>query len=140
SDDVLLVDLASGAVLDTVDLVASGDVPDDYNRDAGDSTEIPEPEQIVLVRQAGGLFAVFPLQESHAAMAYRITDDDRLVFDSGQPVGIDWMRERNGLTRSLIGPGGIAARPEVGLFLVANEREGSLTWLRSAASMYAECP
>ena len=140
TDDVITVDLASGAILHTVDLVASGHIPPEYNRDTGGPDEVHEPEQVALFDRSGARFALIPLQESHAAIAYRLEADGTLVFDSIAPVGIDYLAEASGRSRSRIGPEGIAARPDVGLFLVAAEREGSLTLLRSAASMYAECP
>lgn len=138
-DEIITVDIETGAVLFRVDLVASGHVPPGYNRDPGEE-DVHEPEQIVLVDHFGAKIAVVPLQESHAAIAYRVEDDGALVFDSIAPVGVDYLLEEGGLGRSRIGPEGIAARADIGLFLVAAEREGSLTLLRSTASMYAECP
>ena len=140
TDDVITVDLATGGLVDVVDLVGSGVIPPEYNRDAGDTEDVHEPEQVLLVRHRGARFAAIPLQESHAAIVFRLEDDATLVFDSIAPVGVDYLAEASGRFRSRIGPEGIAARPDVGLFLVAAEREGSLTLLRSAASMYAECP
>jgi DNA-binding beta-propeller fold protein YncE len=140
TDDVITVSLGTGGILHTIDLVSSGHVPPEYNRDTGDPVEVHEPEQVVLLHHRGARFAVIPLQESHAALAYRLEDDGTLVFDSIAPVGVDYLAEASGRGRSRIGPEGIAARPDVGLFLVGAEREGSLTLLRSAASMYAECP
>lgn len=140
TDDIVVVSLATDSIASVIDVVASGDVPDDYNRDVGDSNEIHEPEQIVLTQHEGATFALVPLQESHAVLAYRLRDDGTLIFDSVAPVGVEWMAELGGLGRSRIGPEGIDARVDAGLFLVANERESSLTLLRSAASTYGECP
>lgn len=140
SDDVVLVDLAAEAVVDRVDLVVSGDVPDRYNRDEGDSIEIHEPEQIEMIDHRGVTFAVFPLQESHVLMAYRVSPEGTLALDSTAPSGLGWMDELDGTGRSRIGPEGIAVRADVGLFLVANEREGTLTLFKSADATHGPCP
>lgn len=140
TDDFVVVDLATRTIVDRVDLVLSGDVPADYNRDTGDSTEVHEPEQVALFTYRGATFATFPLQESHVLMGYRIAEDGTLSFDSTAPTGVGWMDELGGHAMSRIRPEGVAARPEAGLFLVANEREGSLTLIETADATYGECP
>jgi hypothetical protein len=140
TDDLAVIDLATGALVQRVDLVTGGFVPPEYNRDAGDADEQHEPEQMTLVRHLGARFVLFPLQESHAAMAFRLPDDAMLVFDSIAPVGVGYGLEMGGRGRSRVGPEGIAVRQDVGLVLVASERESSITLLRTAASRYGECP
>ena len=140
SDDVVLVDLETESVVDRVDLVLSGDVPDRYNRDTDDVVEVHEPEQLEMFDYRGVTFAVFPLQESHVLMSYRVSPEGTLSLDSTAPTGIGWMDELDGTERSRIGPEGLAVRSDVGLFLVANEREGTLTLIRSGDATHGACP
>jgi hypothetical protein len=135
ADAVASVDSATGAVLHVHGIRDSGDVPEWYARAEGPAC-VHEPEDLVLVRHQGAVFALFPLQESHALMAYEVADDGAFRFDSIAPSGTGW---RTGDGR-LVRPEGVAADPRAGLFLTANERERSVTLFRSTATVFVEEP
>jgi len=112
----------------------SDDVPSRFNRDWRADSRMHEPEQMAFVGSQDDLFLVVALQESHALIAYRF-DEGKLEFDSIAAVGLAPESEAFGRGGSRIGPEGVAATidPDTGraLFLTANEREGSVTFLRS---------
>ncbi len=135
-DSLAIVDMATHELI-AVHSVRPN-VPLDFNRDLRKDIRHHEPEQVALVQSGGEEFVVMTLQESHAIIAYRIDIDEQqvVVFDSIQPVGIGFRAELGGTVKSKIRPEGLAARtdPATGrsLFLVASEGEGSVTLLRSA--------
>ncbi len=141
-DRLAIVDIANRTVVQDYDILAAGDVPGDYPSDTRTEPRADlEPEQLVFFRQRGALFIVVTLQESNAAIAYRVDETTgALTFDSidrlgVQPLAVDPL---NG--RGTIRAEGIAVNPRAGLFLTANEGEGSVTLLRSAATMPRDCP
>ena len=138
-DTLIVFDIAARAVAAEYLVTGSGDVPDEYNRDEGKVTKVHEPEQVTFLRSQGALFTLFALQESHSAIAYRIQDDGTPVFDSIAPVGVDWQAEMDGREKSDIGPEGLAAHGGSGLVLTANEREGSITLLKTASTAAQAC-
>jgi hypothetical protein len=135
ADGIASIDIASREILHVYEIRGSGDVPDTYSRGSG-PTCVHEPEDLVLVRHQGATFAVFPLQESHALMAYAVGDDGNFRFDSIAPSGTGWITGDGRLVR----PEGVAADARAGLFLTANERERSVTLFRSAATAFVEEP
>jgi DNA-binding beta-propeller fold protein YncE len=140
TDDIVIFDTESKTILDNYDLPSSGDVPDEFNRDDRAAIRIYEPEQVTFATSQGALFVVFSLQESHSVIAYRVADDGSLTFDSIAPVGVNWMAEEGGRVASLIGPEGVAWKDTAGMVLVAQEREGSVTLLRTSQVDYTDCP
>jgi DNA-binding beta-propeller fold protein YncE len=135
ADSYLVVDLETHALLD---LHAIGDdVPSDYHRDERQARRQLEPEQVAFVRLQGADFLVGTLQETGAAISYRLEADGQLTFDSIQPVGFDWAAEQHSAGEGQIRPEGISVIGDFGsggraLVLTANEREGSVTLLRSS--------
>lgn len=129
-DSFSFLGLPAGNVINTYSIRGSGDVPERYNRDDRGSTKKHEPEECAIMAVAERLYAVFALQESHAVIAYDITDPMAPAFEDITEVGIDWAAEANGRGKSDIGPEGLAARD--GLILVASEREGSLSLVQAS--------
>lgn len=138
-DALAVFDLEAGEVVSEYVIRNSGDVPDSYNRDESDSTHLHEPEGTVVFRSQGQLFVATSLQESHALVAYRLSDAGELSFDSITQSGIGWPAEEDGRVKSEVGPEGLAVHPG-GMMLVANEREGSITLFRTGAAESRVCP
>jgi uncharacterized protein YjiK len=132
-DGLAVLDLSTDSIANVYTIRGSGDVPDDYNRDEDASDKIHEPESIVTFEQGGRTFVGVALQESHAVAIYSIDEDGNLEFDSIAPTG-DYESEEAGRTKSSVGTEGLAYNAETGVFIAANEREGSLTMLTSSAS------
>lgn len=132
-DALAVVNLADDSVESVYTIRDSGDVPSHYNRDEEASNKIHEPESIVTFEQGSVTFVAVALQESHAVAVYSMDESGELSFDSIAPTGA-YESEDGGRTKSDIGPEGLAYDPEQGVFIAANEREGSLTLLTSSAA------
>lgn len=133
-DALLIVDVQSRAILARHPI--GPDVPSSYNRDERKVLRQHEPEQVEFVESQGAWFVLLTLQESSAAIAYRVTPAGEVTFDSIQPVGFGYVDEVGGSAASIVGPEGMSALPDFRgtgrtLMITANEREGSLTLLRS---------
>ncbi len=138
-DSLTVIEMASGAIISEHVIRNSGDVPDSYNRDDGDTDHVHEPEGVVLFRESGQLFAGVALQESHAVLLYRLSDVGELSFDSIAQSGIDWAAEEGGRVKSAIGPEGLTVHRASGMLLSANEREGSVTLFRTSQTLAQVC-
>jgi len=140
SDSFTIISLPEGNILHRYEIYAQhkSDVPDSYNRDERDIDKRFEPEEAVLVRQQGTLFALIALQESHAVIAYNLEDPARPVLAHIAPVGLSWQAEAGGRGKSAIGPEGLTFNVATGVAFTANEREGSITMLASETTI--ACP
>lgn len=144
TDELMVLDLDATppAITHRYDIVASGDVPDEYNRDERDIPfEIHEPEQVTFLRSQGALFAVYTYQQSNAVAAYLLDETTgTLTLDSITQVGFAWMMQINGREGGDVEPEGISSHPISGLLLTANEDEGSISLLRTGATSARSCP
>lgn len=140
ADAFAVLELPGGDVMTTYSIRNSGDVPSSYNRDEGGSTKWHEPEEVVLMRQGGALFAYLALQESHAVIAYNMTQPAAPVFDSIAHAGLLWEDEVGGTDKSVVGSEGLAGSEGTGILFSANERESSLTMYKTAFSAGCAAP
>jgi hypothetical protein len=138
-DSLALVSVPGGELVTEHRIAGSGDVPDEYNRDESDIVRMHEPEGLAVFRQRGETFIGVALQESHAVVVYQLTTAGDLAFDSIAPAGIAWRDEQYGRTESAIGTEGLAVHEASGMLLSANEREGSVTLYRTAATQSVAC-
>ncbi len=138
-DALAIMDMASGEIVSEYVIRNSGDVPDTYNRDDGDTTRVHEPEGTVIFHSQGQLFVASSLQESHAVIAYSLSDAGELTFDSITQSGIGWPSEESGRVKSGIGPEGLAVHEQSGMLLAANERESSITLFRTVPTSAQVC-
>jgi DNA-binding beta-propeller fold protein YncE len=102
-----------------------------YNIDARASTKRTEPEECRLITKSGKTYALVVLQESHALIAFDVTDPSAPTFDSIAPTGIDYATDI-GMKSSEVGGEGLAFNTSNGIAFVANERENSVTMLKSS--------
>ena len=101
-----------------------------YNVDARKATKRTEPEETNIITKTDKNYVLMALQESHGVIVFDITDPTAPIFDSIAPSGINYA-EDIGMEKSDIGSEGLATHPTTGVVLVANEREGSITLMKS---------
>ncbi len=140
-DGLAIVDVVTHEVL--VRHPIGPDVPSNYNRDERKALRQHEPEQVAFVESQGAWFVLVTLQESSAVVAYRVTPAGEVTFDSIQPVGFGFADEIGGTGPGVVGPEGMSALADFdgsgrALAITANEREGSLTLLRSSCPQPAD--
>jgi DNA-binding beta-propeller fold protein YncE len=104
-----------------------------YNTDARAATKRTEPEECRLITKSGRTYALIVLQESHALITFDVTDPSAPTFDSIAPTGIDYATDI-GMKSSAVGGEGLAFNTSNGIAFVANERENSVTMLKSSWS------
>ncbi len=107
------------------------DLPDGWQHDARKSTKQTEPEEASVIEKDGHVYALMALQESHAVVAYDVTDPDNIIFDSYAKAGLDPDSDM-GMEKSEVGSEGLAVHPTNGVAFSANEREGSVTMFTAA--------
>jgi len=107
------------------------DLPDGWQHDARVSTKQTEPEEAAVIEKDGHTYALMALQESHAVVAYDVTDPANIIFDSVAKAGIDPDSDM-GMEKSTVGSEGLAVHPTNGVVFSANEREGSVTMFNAS--------
>lgn len=127
----IMMNLPSGTLLGNPYIVEPNVTAPPYNIDMRKATKRTEPEECSLIAKDGRLFALFALQECHAAIVYDVTDPANPVFDSIAPAGIDIENDVD-MVKSIIGSEGLTAHPTNGIVFTANEREGSITMFRGS--------
>jgi DNA-binding beta-propeller fold protein YncE len=132
TDSFSILDLSNNTWTKTYKIVDSGDVPGNWAKDTRKTTKVHEPQEVELMTLGGALFAFISLQESHAVVAYNLTDRAAPAFNSIAPAGDAWMDWADSTTGSEIGTEGISGNPKTGILFSANEREGTVTMFRTA--------
>ncbi|MBI2601553.1 MAG: PD40 domain-containing protein [Deltaproteobacteria bacterium] len=132
NDSFSMFNFADNTFLSTTRITDA--LPSDYNRDKRKSTKNIEPEECGIVEKSGHLYGLLALQESHAVIVYDITDPKTPTFDSVAKVGNKWTEDQSagGTKSSLVGTEGLAVHTNNGIVFTANEREGSVTMLKSS--------
>ena len=140
TDAIAVLDVSARKVVSEHVIFNSGDVPGTFNIDQSGDDSHHEPSEMAILWGADGWhYLLVSLQESHAAISYRI-DGNELVFDSISPVGKDYTSETSGRAKSGIGCEGITADSCLGLVLTANEREGSFSLVQAGSGNSHACP